>query len=86
MTIPEFINFLTIAKRSSAETRSHLYDFLDEKYISDSDFNSLSNQCNKVCKMLASLIHYLQSLNQTYKRTYISNKPVNQETKKPINQ
>ena len=80
MTPPEFIQFLGYAKRSSGETRSHLYDALDEKYISQDEFTVLSNQTIKIAGMIAGLIHYLQSLNQKMKRTYSlhSNKPINE--------
>lgn len=70
MTIPEFINFLTISKRSAAEVRSHLYDALDEKYISPEEFEALGNTCKKICSMIAKLIHHLQSLDPALKRTF----------------
>ena len=80
MTPPEFIQFLGYAKRSSGETRSHLYDALDEKYILQEEFKTLSGQSIKICRMIAKLIHYLQSLNPKMKRTYSlhSNKLINQ--------
>jgi len=70
MTPPEFINFLGIAKRSASEVRSHLYDALDEKYVSQEEFNALQDKCKKIQSMLAKLIHHLQSLNPALKRTY----------------
>ncbi len=80
MTPPEFIQFLGYSKRSSGETRSHLYDALDEKYISQEEFKSLADQTRKINCMLAKLIHYLQSLDPKMKRTYYShsNKRVNE--------
>ena len=70
MTPPEFIQFLGYAKRSSGETRSHLYDALDEQYISRSEFDMYTDQTKKICSMIAKLIHHLQSLDPTWKRTF----------------
>ena len=69
LTPPEFITYLGHAKRSAAETRSHLYDAVDEKYVTEKEFAQLSEQTKKICSMLAKLIHYLQSLDQREKRT-----------------
>lgn len=57
----EFIMFLGYAKRSVAEVRSHLYDALDEKYISKEQFLTLTTPCSKIGSMIAKLIHYLQN-------------------------
>ncbi len=70
MTTPEFINFLGYAKRSATEVRSHLYDALDEQYISHDEFKNLVDQTYSITRMLASLIHYLQSINPNLKRTF----------------
>ncbi|MDO8649587.1 MAG: four helix bundle protein [Candidatus Peregrinibacteria bacterium] len=78
MTIPEFISFLANAKRSAAEVRSHLYDAVDEEYITTEEFKKLSDQCKKIASMLAKLIHHLQSLDPKLKRTYTERKPINE--------
>lgn len=78
MTIPEFIIYLSYAKRSAAEVRAHLYDALDEKYITEEEFNTLAAQATSLTKMIAKLIHHLQSLDPKIKRTFSSNQPVNQ--------
>lgn len=70
MTIPEFINFLGYAKRSAAEVRAHLYDAIDDGYISEEEFVDLNALALKIQRMIAKLIHYLQSLDHDYKRTY----------------
>lgn len=57
---PEFIKFLSYAKRSAAEVRSHLYDALDEEYISKDEFLKISDHAEKIARMLANLISYLQ--------------------------
>ena len=69
LTVPEFINFLGYAKRSSGEVRSHLYDALDEQYITQQEFIELSEITKIICRMIAKLIHYLQSLDPDFKRT-----------------
>jgi len=70
MTVPDFIKFLGYSKRSCAEVRSHLYDALDEKYLSREEFDHLSDQCKKICSMIAKLIHHLYSHNKDMKRTF----------------
>lgn len=69
MTNPTFITFLGYSKRSAGEVRSHLYDAIDEQYISQEEFDALADQAQKICRMLAKLIHYLQSLDQSQQRT-----------------
>ena len=69
MTTPEFISFLGIAKRSAGEVRSHLYDTKDEQYISEKEFEELALQTKQICRMIAGLIHYLQSTNLQQRRT-----------------
>jgi four helix bundle protein len=73
MTVTEFITFLGYSKRSAGETRSHLYDALDEHYIDQSAFQELAELAKKICRMLAGLIHYLQSVDQKKKRTIAAN-------------
>lgn len=89
LTIPEFITYLGIAKRSAAEVRSHLHDAQDEKYISETEFAELNALGLKIQRMIAKLIHHLQSLDPAMRRTFkkeeqpgTSNKPKNQTTKK----
>lgn len=77
MTIPEFINFLGYAKRSSVEVRSHLYDALDEQYINNDKFKELSERTVYIARMLAKLIHSLQAGDSTMKRTFKEKSPTN---------
>lgn len=70
MTIPSFIQFLGYAKRSAVEVRSHLYDALDEGYVTRLEFEELVDLAKKISSMIAKLIHHLQSLNPDLKRTY----------------
>ncbi len=76
LTTKEFIAFLGNAKRSASEVRSHLYDALDENYISKEEFASIADQCKKIQAMLAKLIHHLQSLPTNYKRTFKRNNEI----------
>ena len=69
MSSMQFIEFLGIAKRSCGETRSHLYDALDEQYVSQQEFSDLAERTRRICKMIAGLIHYLQSIDRNQKRT-----------------
>lgn len=79
MTHGDFIRFLSYAKRSATEVRAHLYDALDEAYISQEEFKTMANTTKKICSMLAKLMHYLQSLDNSLKRTYKkTNKPINE--------
>lgn len=67
MTAGEFIQFLGYAKRSNAEVRSHLYDALDEGYITKSEFESISLQTMQIGRMISKFIQYLQSANKKKK-------------------
>lgn len=69
LTVADFIKFLGYSKRSSGEVRSHLYDGLEEMYMTQEEFEELSDLTKKICSMLAKLIHYLQTLDNNRKRT-----------------
>jgi four helix bundle protein len=57
----EFIQFLFVSKSSAAEVQSQLYVALDQGYISQSDFDRIYNQAEKVSKMDSGFIKYLNS-------------------------
>jgi four helix bundle protein len=78
LTPSEFITFLGYAKRSAAEVRSHLYDALDEEYVTQEEFDVLADHTKKICSMIAKLIHYLQTLDNTKKRTLASEITINE--------
>ena len=59
----EFARFLDYAKRSAGEVRAHLYDALDEKYISQNEFNDLAALTKKIGKMIGALMQYLRGAN-----------------------
>lgn len=56
----EFIQFLGHSKGSCGEVRDHLYTALDEKYISQTDFDKLYNQSIEVSSLVAGFMKYLQ--------------------------
>jgi len=60
----EFIQFLFIAKGSSAEVQSQLYIALDRGYISGEQFREIYNKVEETAKLLSKFITYLKSLNK----------------------
>lgn len=78
-SIPEFVAFLGIAKRSAGETRAHAYDALDEGYVNAEEFSDICSRSVRIGKMLASLMSYLRSAQvDQEKRRIKTSKPVNQ--------
>jgi four helix bundle protein len=59
-TNAEFVQFLYIAKGSCGEVRAQLLVALDQKYISRTDYDELSEQCRRVSGMLSNLISHLR--------------------------
>lgn len=57
----EFTQFLFISKSSASELQSHLYVALDQRYISQEDFNLLYGQLESIEKRILNLIKYLKS-------------------------
>jgi len=55
----EFSQFLNISHGSLIEVISHLYIFLDQKYIAQEQFNYLHFHYMKLSKMIMSLKSYL---------------------------
>lgn len=60
-TNKEFSQYLVIAHGSVSEVQLGLYIFLDRKYITDKQFESLYNKCADVSRMLMGLIKYLKT-------------------------
>jgi len=56
----EFIQFLSNAKGSCGEIRAQLYAALDESYISQQEFDELSNLCVDVSRLIAGMMAYLR--------------------------
>lgn len=61
-TKPEFIQFLSYAKRSAAETRPHLYAGFDRQYVTESELSRTAETTKKIGAQIAKLMKYLQSL------------------------
>jgi len=51
----EFHQFLSVAKASCGEVRSHLYVALDVGYLDKSCFNQLMNQAEEVARIIGGL-------------------------------
>jgi len=58
-TNPEFIRFLRYAKRSCTEVQSELYVALDEKYISEDEFNYTYELAANTRAAIRGFINYL---------------------------
>lgn len=59
-TNAEFVQFLYIAKGSCGEVRAQLSIAFDQKYISSTDCNDLTDRCRRISGMLSNLINYLR--------------------------
>lgn len=55
----EFVQFLSTAKASVSEVRSHLCVALDQGYISMSDFQQLNDLTREIGRMIAGFMNYL---------------------------
>ena len=56
----EFIRFLDIASSSGSEVQSHMYVALDQKYISDENFQETYTQARKTKSLINGFIAYLK--------------------------
>ncbi len=57
----EFIRFLTYSRRSCSEAQNCLYIALDQKYISEEEFQNTYDHCAKIRKIIDGLIRYLKN-------------------------
>lgn len=60
----EFVKFLWIAKGSSAEVSSQLYNALDLGYVGKDEFESLLGSSKKICAMLYCLIKSIKDVDR----------------------
>lgn len=57
----DFIRFLRYGFRSTTELQSHLYVALDQKYISEDEFNKIYSTAEEVKSLISGFIRYLKS-------------------------
>ncbi len=57
----EFLNSLTISKGECGELKSQLYRLLDGSFISNEEFETLYEQCDKVSRKIANFVKYLNN-------------------------
>jgi four helix bundle protein len=57
----EFVQFIAMAKGSSAEVRAQLYVALDQGYVAQETFDRLSDLTIQINRMLSGLMKYLRS-------------------------
>ena len=62
-----FIQFLNYALRSVTEVQSHLYVALDQEYITQSNFDELYQQANRIKSIINGFIRYLKTSKFGYK-------------------
>ena len=56
----EFVQFLFIAMSSAAETQSHLYVAIDQKYVDKDQFDGIYEQADKTGRKISNFIKYLR--------------------------
>jgi four helix bundle protein len=56
----EFVQFLSNAKGSCGEVRSHLYVALDQNYLTSGDFNLLYGQSAEIGRLISGFMTYLR--------------------------
>jgi four helix bundle protein len=59
----EFVNFLGIAKASCAETKSHLYVALDQKYVTETQFRDAYDCLDETGRRIGGFMSYLRQSN-----------------------
>jgi four helix bundle protein len=56
----EFVRFLTYARRSTLEVQSCLYVALDQRYVTEDEFNGTYVQADTVIRITDGLLRYLR--------------------------
>lgn len=60
-TQAQFVNYLGQAKASAGEVRCQLYIALDQKYISQEQFNEAAELADKAARQISRFIDYLEA-------------------------
>lgn len=60
-SVPEFIRFLKMARRSASEVQSELYQALDRKYITNEEHQRAYVLASEVKRLINGLIAHLRS-------------------------
>ena len=60
----EFIQFLNVAKASNSEVRAQLYVALDQRYLTQSEFNQIKEATTVLSRRLYSFIRYLENYSE----------------------
>jgi four helix bundle protein len=55
----EFLQFLAVAKGSCGEVRAQLYVAVDQGYLSQDLFETLSNEAGEIGRLISGLMKYL---------------------------
>jgi len=55
----EFVRFLNYARRSASEIQSHLYVALDQKYITQKQFDEIYQKAVETKNLISGFIRYL---------------------------
>jgi four helix bundle protein len=55
----EFLQFLAVAKGSCGEVRAQLYVAVDQGYLSQDLFETLSNEADEIGRLISGLMKYL---------------------------
>ena len=56
----EFIQFLAIAKGSAGELRAQLYIALDQRYLSQPEFEKLVQEATEISRLISGFMKYLR--------------------------
>jgi four helix bundle protein len=72
----EFIRFLRYAQRSCTEVQSELYVALDQKYVTEQQFQALSEQARKTHAKIGGFIKYLLSSTKDNPRRRTKRRPL----------
>lgn len=77
----EFIQFLSIAKGSSAEVKDQLYCALDEDYITQSQFDEIYAHAESTSRLIGGFITYLRKSELTGHKFDLGNESRNSKPK-----